>query len=128
MSLSEPKRNASVNSKPLHRVCKLEFLVFLEFNLRDLKLRVITVFYPPPLSYFFDLFLASKSMKRELVMTPEKCVKKVYTTHILSRQFSHIKLVVVGFFVELRGGQFSVDFLKYFAVETEVISQQAREF
>ena len=66
-------------------------------------------------------------MKRELVMPPEKCVKKVYTTHILSRQFSHIKLVVVGFFVELRGGQFSVDFLKYFAVETEVISQKCSD-
>ena len=59
-------------------------------------------------------------------MTPEKCVKKVYTTHILSRQFSHIKLVVVGFLCEaVRGGQFSVDFWKYLAVvvETEVISQ-----
>ena len=87
MSLSEPKRNASVPSKPLHRVCKLEFLVFLEFNLRDLKLRVITVFYPPPLSYFFDLFLASKSMKRELVMTPEKCVKKVHQTTCLGANF-----------------------------------------
>ena len=81
MSLSEPKRNASVpSSKPLHRVCKLEFLVFLEFNLRDLKLRVITVFYvcsKPP--FLLRGLLPSKSMKRELVMTPEKCVKKVYT-------------------------------------------------
>ena len=51
----------------------------------------------------------------------KKCIQ-----HTLSRQFSHIKLVVVGFLCEaVRGGQFSVDFWKYLAVvvETEVISQ-----
>ena len=51
----------------------------------------------------------------------KKCIQ-----HTLSRQFSHIKLVVVGFLCEAvrRGGQFSVDFWKYLAVvETEVISQ-----
>ena len=50
----------------------------------------------------------------------KKCIQ-----HTLSRQFSHIKLVVVGFLCEaVRGGQFSVDFWKYLAVvETEVMSQ-----
>ena len=125
MSLSEPKRNASVNSKPLHRVCKLEFLVFLEFNLRDLKLRVITVFYPLAPIFLTCFWLQNQwneSLSWHLKNVLKKCIQ-----HTLSRQFSHIKLVVVGFFVELRGGQFSVDFLKYFAVETEVISQKCSD-
>ena len=100
MSLSEPKRNASVpSSKPLHRVCKLEFLVFLEFNLRDLKLRVITVFYVCKPPFLLWVLLASKSMKRELVMTPEKCVKKSLHRgqHYKQLIFSHVANCVVGF-------------------------------
>ena len=111
MSLSEPKRNASVNSKPLHRVCKLEFLVFLEFNLRDLKLRVITVFYPPPSTLIFLTCFWLQNQWNESLSWHLKNVLKKCIQHTLSRQFSHIKLVVVGFLCEaVRGGQFSVDF------------------
>ena len=98
MSLSEPKRNASVNSKPLHRVCKLEFLVFLEFNLRDLKLRVITVFYPLLAPIFLTCFWLQNQWNESLSWHLKNVLKKCIQ-HMLSRQFSHIKLVVVGFFL-----------------------------